>query len=62
VTFAFNLRSRKWETLDENTPNPTMDHRGLLVTKQNLVIIGGMEKAQTVTARVTALSKEAKAK
>ena len=25
VTFAFNLRSGKWETLDENTPDPTMD-------------------------------------
>jgi N-acetylneuraminic acid mutarotase len=62
VTFAFDLRSRKWTTLDENNPNPTMDHRGLLVTKSNLVIIGGMEKGQTVTAKVTALSKEAKAK
>jgi N-acetylneuraminic acid mutarotase len=60
--FAFNLRTRKWETLDENTPDPTMDHRGLLVTKSNLVIIGGMEKGQTVTARITVLSKEAKAK
>lgn len=62
VTFAFNLGSRKWETLDENTPDPTMDHRGLLVTRQNLVMIGGMEKGQTVTAKITALSKEAKAK
>ncbi len=62
VTFAFNLRTRKWETLDENTPNPTMDHRGLLVTKSNLVIIGGMEKGQTVTAKVTVLSKETKAR
>jgi N-acetylneuraminic acid mutarotase len=62
VTFAFNLHNGKWETLDENTPNPTMDHRGLLVTKSNLVIIGGMEKGQVVTAKMTALSKEAKAK
>lgn len=62
VTFAFNMGSRKWETLDENTPNPTMDHRGLLVTKQSLVMIGGMEKGQQVTAKVTVLSKEAKAK
>jgi N-acetylneuraminic acid mutarotase len=62
VTFAFNLRSQKWETLDENTPDPTMDHRGLLVTKQNLVIMGGMQKGQHVTAKVTALSKEPKAK
>src|SRR5580704_16103041 len=62
MTFAFNLRTRKWTTLDENNPNPTMDHRGLLVTKSNLVIIGGMEKGQTVTAKVRALSKEAKAR
>jgi N-acetylneuraminic acid mutarotase len=62
VTFAFNLHTRKWETLDENTPHPTMDHRGLLVTKSNLVIIGGMEKGQAVTPKVTVLSKEAKAK
>jgi N-acetylneuraminic acid mutarotase len=62
VTFAFNMRTRKWETLDENTPNPTMDHRGLLVTKSNLVVIGGMEKGQVVTAKIVALSKEAKGK
>jgi len=62
VTFAFDLKTRKWATLDENTPDPTMDHRGLVVTKQNLVIIGGMEKGQTVTAKVTALPKEAAAK
>jgi N-acetylneuraminic acid mutarotase len=62
MTFAFNLRTRKWETLDENSPNPTMDHRGMLVTKTNLVMIGGMEKGQTVTAKITVLSKEAKPK
>ena len=62
VTFAFNLHANKWETLDENTPDPTMDHRGLLVTREGLVIIGGMEKGQQVTARVVLLSKEPKTK
>ena len=62
VTFAFNLHSGKWETLDANTPNPTMDHRGLLVTHEGLVIIGGMEKGQQVTARIQLLSKIPKAK
>lgn len=62
VTFAFNLRSGKWETLDDNTPDPTMDHRGLLVTKEGLVIIGGMEKGQQVTAKIALLSKQPKAK
>lgn len=62
VTFAFNLRTGKWETLDNNTPDPTMDHRGLLVTHEGLVIIGGMEKGQQVTAKIVLLAKQAKAK
>jgi N-acetylneuraminic acid mutarotase len=62
VTFDFNLHTGKWETIDENTPDPTMDHRGLLVTHEGLVLIGGMEKGQKVTARVTLLSKEPKGK
>lgn len=62
VTFDFNLRTKKWETINDNTPDPTMDHRGLLVTHEGLVLIGGMETGQKVTARVTLLSKEPKAK
>jgi N-acetylneuraminic acid mutarotase len=62
VSFDFNLRTGKWETLNENTPDPTMDHRGLLVTHEGLVLIGGMEKGQKVTAQVVLLSKEPKAK
>jgi N-acetylneuraminic acid mutarotase len=62
VTFDFNLRTGKWETINENTTDPTMDHRGLLVTPEGLVLIGGMEKGQKVTARVTLLSKQGKAK
>jgi N-acetylneuraminic acid mutarotase len=62
VTFDFNLHTGKWETIDDNTPDPTMDHRGLLVTREGLVLIGGMEKGQKVTDRVTLLSKQPKAK
>ena len=62
MTFAFNLRSGKWETINEHTPQPTMDHRGLLVLPEGLVIIGGMEKAQQVTSRVAILPKAGKAK
>ncbi|MGA8150707.1 MAG: kelch repeat-containing protein [Terriglobales bacterium] len=62
MTFAFDLHANKWETLNENTLDPTMDHRGLLVTREGLVVIGGMEKGQQVTARVVLLSKEPKAK
>ena len=52
VTFAFDVRGGKWETVTDKTPDPTMDHRGLLVTRNGLVILGGMEKGQQVTAKV----------
>jgi hypothetical protein len=52
VTFAFNTRSGKWETINENTPDPVMDLRGLLVTHRGLVIVGGMAKGQQVTPNV----------
>jgi hypothetical protein len=57
VTFAFNVSTGEWETVSEetpeSTPEPTMDHRGLLVTRRGLIIVGGMEKGQQVTAKVT---------
>ncbi len=57
VSFAFNDYTGNWETLEEDapqpTPEPTMDHRGLLVTRRSLVIVGGMDKGQQVTAKVT---------
>lgn len=61
LTFAFSLRSSKWEPINENTPNPTLDSRHVLVTPEKLVIIGGMDKGQ-VTARVNEIAKTAKAK
>jgi len=60
VTFAYNLHSQKWETINEKTPDPTMDHRGLLVTPEGLVIIGGMAQGQQVTAHVALLPKKVK--
>jgi hypothetical protein len=53
MTFAFNVHTSAWETVNENTPEPTMDHRGLLVTHRGLVLVGGMEKSQQVTPKVT---------
>jgi N-acetylneuraminic acid mutarotase len=62
VIFDFNLHTGKWETISENMPEPTMDHRGLVVTPEGLVVIGGMEKGQKVTARVAVLPKQVQAK
>src|SRR5258708_4087125 len=62
VTFAFNLRSGKWEPINSNTPDPTMDHRGLLVIQEGLVVVGGMQKGQQVTSKVAVMAKQPKQK
>jgi N-acetylneuraminic acid mutarotase len=61
LTFAYNLRTSKWESINETTPNPTLDSRHILVTPAKLVIIGGLDKGQ-VTTRVNEIAKVAKAK
>lgn len=58
VTFAFNLHSGAWETVTEETVDPTMDHRGLLVTRDSLILLGGMEKGQQLTAKTQRISKK----
>ncbi len=62
TTFAYNLHSGKWEVINATTPDSTMGNHGLLVTSQSLVLIGGMQKGQKVTAKVAVLSKEPPAK
>ncbi len=61
LTFAYNLRADKWESIIENTPEPALDSRFILVTPQRLVTFGGMEKGE-VTARVNQMPKPAKKK
>jgi N-acetylneuraminic acid mutarotase len=57
MVFAYNLRTSKWEVIQENIPTPTMDQRGFLVTTQYLVLMGGMGKERQVTDAVTLLPK-----
>jgi len=45
VIFAFNVHSGEWETISENNLEPTMDHRGLMVTHRGLVIVAAWKKA-----------------
>jgi N-acetylneuraminic acid mutarotase len=52
LTFAFDLRSGHWEVVDNKTPKPVMNSRGLLSTDLGLAIVGGMEKDQKVISRV----------
>lgn len=56
VTFAFDVRSGKWETISEDTPDPVMDVRGLVIAQGRIVLVGGMEKGQRVSAEVRVVS------
>ena len=57
VIFALNLKNGSWETVKGNNPNPTMDHRGLIVTSDGLVVVGGMAGGQKVVGTAVILSK-----
>jgi N-acetylneuraminic acid mutarotase len=61
LTFAFDLKTGKWESINENTPNPALDSRFVLATPEKLVIVGGLVKGQA-TARVNEIAKSAKVK
>jgi len=57
VVFAYNLRTNAWELIQENDRTPTMDHRGLAVTSEGLMVVGGMGTGQKVLATVEVLPK-----
>lgn len=57
TVFAYSFRNNTWQTIEGNDTRPTMDHRGLIVTSDGLVVIGGMGKDQTVIATVKILPK-----
>jgi len=59
-TFALDIRSGKWEVLNAETSHPTMDHRGLLILPDALLLIGGMGSGQTVTPQVNLMNKQGK--
>ena len=58
VVFDYNVKRGAWETITDNAPNPTMDHHGMAVTSDALIIVGGMGKDQKVQTRVQSLPKE----
>jgi hypothetical protein len=57
IVFDYNVKRDAWETILENDPNPTMDHQGMAVTSDGLIVVGGMGKGQKVEARVRSLPK-----
>jgi len=57
MTFAYNVKSSAWETIQQNVPTPSMDHRGMAVSSDGLIIVGGMVSGQKVVATVELLPK-----
>jgi N-acetylneuraminic acid mutarotase len=58
MTFAFNVKSGKWEVITEKTPNPTLGNRALVLMPRGLVRIGGIEAGQKITANVTTIARK----
>jgi N-acetylneuraminic acid mutarotase len=58
VIFALKVKNDSWETVQENNPNPTMDHHGLIVTSDGLVVVGGMATGRKVVGTAAILPKE----
>jgi N-acetylneuraminic acid mutarotase len=56
LTFAYDIYSNQWETVNEDVSEPTMDHRGMLVMGHKLVVVGGMRFSQQVTGNVTVVN------
>ena len=57
TVFDYNVKRDAWETILESDPNPMMDHQGMAVTSDDLIVVGGMGKGQKVEARVRSLPK-----
>jgi hypothetical protein len=62
TTFAYNLRSGKWETVNDKTPEPIMNTRGLVILPEGLVTVGGIGAGQEVTAKVSVVPVSSKSR
>ena len=58
LTFAWNLKSGKWETLSEKTADVVLANRELLFSPRGLVRIGGFAAGQKVTSNVTLIPRK----
>lgn len=58
LTFSFELHGTRWDTINDQTPDPRTDGRGLLHTAIGPLVLGGMLKNQAITANVMALPRK----
>ena len=57
VTFAFDVRANRWETISEDTFDVRSDTRGIVNTPIGQMTVGGLVKNTAVTARAMILPK-----
>lgn len=58
VTFAFEVRGNRWDTILPDTFDVRTDGRGIVSTPIGPLIVGGMLKNQAISARVLGLPKK----
>lgn len=58
MTFAFDVKSGKWEVITDKTPNPALGTRALVVTPKGLLRVGGMDAEGKVTSNVTTIPRK----
>lgn len=49
VTFDFDLHGDKWETINEETPDPRADTQGILSTPMGVIMFGGIRADNTLS-------------
>jgi len=58
VTFAFEMHGSRWETVEENTPDPRSDSRGMADTPIGPMVVGGLVTNTAVTDRAVIVPKK----
>jgi len=57
MTFSYDVRANRWDTVDEDTYDVRSDSRGIAYTPIGPIIVGGLVKNTAVTARAVLLPK-----
>lgn len=58
LTFAYDVRANRWDTIDEDTYDVRSDSGGIVYTPIGPIIFGGLVKNTAVTARAVLLPKK----
>ncbi|MFZ0733330.1 MAG: kelch repeat-containing protein [Candidatus Sulfotelmatobacter sp.] len=58
VTFAYELRGNRWDTIADDTDDVRADARGILFTPLGPIVVGGTLKNSAISARVLLLPKK----